>query len=400
MSFDWSSVYAGRASRMGASEIRELLKVLEQPDVISFAGGIPDPDLFPIEAFQHAYSAALGAPASAGQALQYAVSEGAIELRTWIAGYMGRLGVPCEPRNILITNGSQQGLEFLGRILLSPGDPAMVAWPTYLGALQAFNAYEPNYVRLDPRGNAAAKQAAENAGGAKFAYIVPDFANPTGETLTVEERNRVLDIAEAAGAAVIEDGAYTELRYEGERRPALIALDVERSGGIDACRTVYCGTFSKTLSPGLRVGWIAAAAPLIEKLVLVKQASDLHSAGLNQMAMARVAEAAFDAQVVRVRDAYRQRRDAMLSALARHMPEGFSWSRPEGGMFVWVEGPEGLDGRALLERAVREHKVAFVPGQAFFADGSGGETMRLSFSLAEPDEIEEGVARLARAIHG
>ena len=178
------------------------------------------------------------------------------------------------------------------------------------------------------------------------------------------------------------------------------ALDAAAKGGIDNSRVIFCGTFSKTLSPGLRVGWVCASATLIEKLVLVKQASDLHSATLNQMAIARVAVAVFDDQVKKVRAAYRARRDAMLDALGRHMPKGFRWSRPEGGMFVWVEGPPGLDGRALLERAVKRERVAFVPGQAFFADGSGSETMRLSFSLAEPDEIEEGVARLARAIAG
>ena len=400
MSFDWTTVYADRAKSMGASEIRELLKILEQPDIISFAGGIPDPDLFPLEAFQHAYSAVLGTTASAQQALQYSMSDGSPELRNWITGYMGRIGVACGPQNILITNGSQQGLEFLGRLLLSPADGALVAWPTYLGALQAFNAYEPTYVRLSVRNNAPASELPAGADGAKFAYIVPDFDNPTGRTLTLAERHRVLERAEAAGAVVIEDGAYSELRYEGERLPPLIALDAEKAGGIDNGRVAYCGTFSKTLSPGLRVGWIVAPTDLIEKLVLVKQASDLHSPTLNQMALARVAETTFDAQVDKNRKAYRVRRDAMLAALDRHMPEGFSWSRPEGGMFVWVEGPAGLDGRALLERAVHREKVAFVPGQAFFADGSGAETMRLSFSLADPDEIEEGVARLARAIAG
>ncbi len=398
MSFDWSRNFAGRAARMGASEIRELLKVLDEPDVISFAGGIPDPDLFPVEAFQHAYSAALGSPESAGKALQYSVSDGSPELRRWIAGYMAGIGVPCGPENILITSGSQQGLEFLGRLLLSPGDAALVTWPTYLGALQAFNAYDPTYVRLDPRANAAPIDLPDAAAGAKFAYIVPDFANPTGETLTLDERERVLDLA--AAAVVIEDAAYSELRYEGERRPCLAALDIARRGGIENSRVAYCGTFSKTLAAGLRVGWIAAGSRLIDKLVLVKQASDLHSPTLNQMAIARVAEAVFDQQTTRIRAAYRVRRDAMLNALKTHMPPGFRWSRPEGGMFIWVEGPPGLDGRALLQRAVKREKVAFVPGQAFFADGSGGETMRLSFSLAEPDEIDEGVARLARAIAG
>ncbi|MEQ9124284.1 MAG: PLP-dependent aminotransferase family protein, partial [Alphaproteobacteria bacterium] len=245
----------------------------------------------------------LGADASAKAALQYSLSDGLGELREWIAAYMTRLGAPCTPANILVTNGSQQGLEFLGRLMLSPGDPALVTWPTYLGALQAFNAYEPEYVRLDPRANAGRPELPAGADRAKFAYVVPDFANPSGATLTLEERERVLAIADSVGAIVIEDAAYSELRYEGERVPPLLALDAARAGGVDECRTVYCGTFSKTLSPGLRVGWIAAAAPLIQKLVLVKQASDLHSAPLNQMAVARVAKAEFDAQVARIRPA-------------------------------------------------------------------------------------------------
>lgn len=397
MTINWDEAYASRAKSMGASEIRELLKVLEQPDVISFAGGIPDPNLFPVEAFQQGFARALGKAENAERALQYSVSEGAIELRQWIAGYMKRMGVDCTPANILITCGSQQGLEFLGRLFIGSDDPVLVTWPTYLGALQAFNSYEPDYIRLDPRANTDIPGPGEGD-PAQFVYVVPDFANPTGETLTLNERKRVLATAAAANAVVIEDGAYSALRYDGEEQPSLIAIDSEAEGGIDNSRVIYCGTFSKTLSPGLRVGWITAAAPLIDKLVLVKQASDLHSATLNQMALTYVAETMFDAQVALVRQAYRTRRDAMLASLERHMPAGYTWSKPEGGMFVWMEGPKGLDARKLLDRAVMHDRVAFVPGQAFFADGSGAETMRLSFSLAEPAVIEEGVQRLARAI--
>lgn len=397
MTINWDEAYASRAKSMGASEIRELLKVLEQPDIISFAGGIPDPNLFPVEAFQQGFAQALGKPENAERALQYSVSEGAIELREWIAGYMKRMGVDCTPANILITCGSQQGLEFLGRLFIGPSDPALVTWPTYLGALQAFNSYEPTYVRLDPRANTEIP-APGKGDPAQFVYVVPDFANPTGETLTLSERKRVLATAAAANAVVIEDGAYSALRYDGEEQPSLLAIDCEAEGGIDNSRVIYCGTFSKTLSPGLRVGWITAAAPLIDKLVLVKQASDLHSATLNQMALTYVAETMFDAQVALVRQAYRTRRDAMLASLERHMPAGYKWNKPEGGMFVWMEGPKGLDARKLLDRAVMHDRVAFVPGQAFYADGSGAETMRLSFSLAEPAVIDEGVQRLARAI--
>ena len=210
--------------------------------------------------------------------------------------------------------------------------------------------------------------------------MVPEFANPTGETLTFDERKRVLATAAAANAVVIEDGAYSALRYYGEEQPALIAIDCEAEVGIEHSRVIYCGTFSKILSPGLRVGWIVAAEPLIDKLVLVKQAPDLHSATLNQMGLTYVAETMFDAQVALVRQAYRTRGDAMLASLDRHMPAGFTWNKPEGGMFVWVEGPKGLDARALLDRAVMHDRVAFGPGQAFFADGSGAKT----YALASP----------------
>lgn len=400
---DWPAAYAGRAARMGASEIRELLKLLDQPDIISFAGGIPDPRMFPTAAFAEAYAAVLADPAQAAQALQYSVSEGYAPLRQWIAGHMAGQGVPCGIDNIVITSGSQQALEFLGRLFLDPRDTALVTAPTYLGALQAFNAYEPCYDTLIPEGGnrtpaAFAKTAAERGGRVKFAYVVPDFANPTGETLSRAARAGLLDLATALDMPIIEDAAYRALRYEGEPIAPILALDVARAGGIDAARTVYCGTFSKTLAPALRVGWICAAVPLIQKLVLIKQASDLHSATVNQMVMHRVASAVHDRRLPELRATYRGRRDAMLAALARHMPAGVSWTRPEGGLFVWVTLPEQIDGTRLLDRAVKDARVAFVPGQAFFGETARANTIRLSFSLSSEAAIEEGIARLSRLI--
>jgi DNA-binding transcriptional MocR family regulator len=399
--FDFAACFASRAARMQASEIRELLKLLAQPDIISFAGGIPDPALFPTEALSEAYRALLDDLSA--QAFQYSVSEGYLPLRNWIAGYMGDLGVPCGADNILITSGSQQALDFLGRLFLSPGDTALVTAPTYLGALQAFNAYEPNYDSLDltPGANTPAgyrDRAAARGGAVKFAYAVPDFANPSGVTMTLAARQALLALSQELDIPVIEDGAYTALRYDGEPLPSLLALDVAAAGGIDAARTVYCGTFSKTLVPGLRVGWVCAARSLIEKLVLIKQASDLHSPSINQMVMHQVAEAVFDTQLLRLRETYRARRDAMLSALAAHMPEGVTWERPAGGMFVWLTLPQGWDARDLLARSIAEARVAFVPGGAFFADGSGANTARLSFSLTSPEVIEEGISRLGRLL--
>ncbi|MFC3072082.1 aminotransferase-like domain-containing protein [Shinella pollutisoli] len=399
--FTWDQAFATRASRMKASEIRELLKLLERPDIISFAGGIPDPALFPKEAFAEAYAEALSGEAAAA-GLQYSVSEGFRPLRDWLVGEMAGLAIPCTAENVFIVSGSQQGLDYLGKLFLSPKDTALVTSPTYLGALQAFNAYEPAYDRLNLSGNrtpAAYRAAAAEAGGrVKFAYLSADFANPTGETVDRAGRERLLDLAAELDIPVIEDAAYQSLRYDGEPVPPILALDIARTGHIDAARTIYCGSFSKTLAPGLRVGFIVAAAPVVRKLVLMKQAADLHSSTVNQMAVAHVAARHFATQAEKIRAAYSSRRDAMLAALARHMPPGVSWTKPEGGMFVWVTLPAGMDGAALLARAIETEKVAFVPGQAFHADGSGANTLRLSFSRADEATIAEGIARLGRVV--
>ena len=395
-------IFATRANRMKASEIRELLKLLDQPDIISFAGGIPDPDLFPKAAFQDAFAEALNGPMAA-QGLQYSTSEGHKPLRVWIAAQMQAIGIPATPDNILITSGSQQALDYLGKLFLSPGDTALVGWPTYLGALGAFNAYEPRYDKLDPLSNRSGADytaAAKEAGGAaKFAYLSVDFANPTGATVSRAARERVIDLAEEMDIAVIEDAAYQSLRFDGDAIPPILALEAERrNGDLEACRTIYCGSFSKTLSPGLRVGWVCAAMPVISQLVLMKQAADLHSATLNQIAVASVAEQHFDSHIDTIRSAYRARRDTMLEALQAHMPEGVSWTKPEGGMFIWVTLPDTLDGADLLKQSLESERVAFVPGHAFFADGSGRNTLRLSYSTSTEGKIAEGIARLGQLI--
>ncbi|GLO77102.1 aminotransferase-like domain-containing protein [Sulfitobacter pontiacus] len=395
-------IFATRANRMKASEIRELLKLLDQPDIISFAGGIPDPDLFPKAAFQDAFAEALNGPMAA-QGLQYSTSEGHKPLRVWIAAQMQAIGIPATPDNVLITSGSQQALDYLGKLFLSPGDTALVGWPTYLGALGAFNAYEPRYDKLDPLSNRSGADytaAAKEAGGAaKFAYLSVDFANPTGATVSRAARERVIDLAEEMDIAVIEDAAYQSLRFDGDAIPPILALEAERrNGDLEACRTIYCGSFSKTLSPGLRVGWVCAAMPVISQLVLMKQAADLHSATLNQIAVASVAEQHFDSHIDTIRSAYRARRDAMLEALQAHMPEGVSWTKPEGGMFIWVTLPDTLDGADLLKQSLESERVAFVPGHAFFADGSGRNTLRLSYSTSTEGKIAEGIERLGQLI--
>lgn len=400
---NWENIFATRSSRMRASEIRELLKLLERPDIISFAGGIPDPALFPDAEFKQAYADIFSGP-TVNAALQYSVSEGYKPLREWLVGQMKALGVPCELDNVFIVSGSQQGLDYLGKLFLSPKDTALVTAPTYLGALQAYNAYEPTYDQLTPNGNRTPdsyRAAAAQAGGrVKFAYLSADFANPTGETVDLAAREKLIDLADELDIAIIEDAAYQSLRYDGEAIPPILALEIARKGNINDARTIYCGSFSKTLAPGLRVGFVVANAPVIRKLVLMKQAADLHSSTINQIAIHQVAERGFDAQVAKVRKTYSHRRDCMLAALAKYMPDGTSWTKPQGGMFVWVTLPKGMDGAKLLARSLETAKVAFVPGQAFFADGTCANTFRLSFSCANDEMIEEGISRLGKLIAG
>lgn len=398
---DWEHIFATRSGRMRASEIRELLKLLDQPDIISFAGGIPDPALFPDVAFKEAY-ADIFSSAQVGSALQYSVSEGYKPLREWIARDVAKIGIDCTPDNVFITSGSQQALDYLGKLFLSPKDTALVTWPTYLGALSAFNAYEPNYDQLSLNGNrtpeAYRDTAAKLGGGVKFAYLSADFSNPTGETIDLAGREKLLALADELDIAIIEDAAYQHLRYDGQAIPPIMALDIARKGGIENTRTIYTGSFSKTLAPGLRVGFVVAAMPVIRKLVLMKQAADLHSSTINQIAIEHVASRGFDAQVAKIKAVYSKRRDAMLAALDKYMPKTATWTRPEGGMFVWVTLPEGMDGAELLTKSIATEKVAFVPGKAFYADGSNANTLRMSFSCADEAMIEEGIKRLGRLI--
>lgn len=388
---DWESRYASRASGMAASEIRELLKLIDDPEVISFAGGIPDPALFAAAALAAAHRRILDDPQRSAQALQYSISEGYPPLRHWIAGHLASLGVACGPEHILITSGAQQALDFIAKLFVSPGEEVLVARPTYLGALQALSAYEPLWGALPRRGENR-RQGTGNGRRAALGYVMPDFQNPTGESLDLAERLSLLEAARVLDVPLIEDAAYSALRYDGAPLPPLLALDAK--DGIDAARVLYCGTFSKIVAPGLRLGWVAAPLPVIRRLVLIKQASDLHCASLSQMAMHEVIEEVFPDCLVPIRATYRARRDAMLAALRREMPRGVRWTEPQGGMFIWLTLPEGQDTAMLLARAIAEARVAFVPGRAFHCDGTGAHTLRLSFSLAAPAQIEAGIARL------
>jgi DNA-binding transcriptional MocR family regulator len=398
---DWSARFGQRMARVRANEIRELLKLLDQPDILSFAGGIPDPGLFPTAGIQSAYDAILADPDQAAQALQYSVSEGYLPLRLWIAQRMALAGVPCDEHNILITAGSQQALDLLGKLFLTRGDTVMVARPTYLGALQAFNAYEPYYLDL-PAGGLSGQADVDVLLAARapnpLGYFVPDFANPSGQSLTLAEREALLDLAERTDMTLIEDAAYRELRFDGEPIPTLLALDIARSGSIEAARTLFCGTFSKTISPALRIGWVCGPRAVIDKLVLLKQGSDLHVSTINQMAAFGAVSEGYEQHLGALRAAYGAKAAATLAALDRHMPTGVTWSRPQGGMFVWLTLPQGMDGKLLLERALAEERVAFVPGEPFFAETPAANAIRLSYSLPSESQIEDGVARLARLI--
>ncbi len=400
MAVVWAERLAGRLAGMKASEIRELLKVIERPEIISFAGGIPDPALFPHAELAASYQRVMQSDASRSVALQYSVSEGWLPLREFVCEQLNRSGLGATPDNVVITSGSQQGLEFLGKLFIGAGDLVAVTRPTYLGALQAFAPYEPRYVSVPVDEDGVLPDALENAfrQGPKFFYLVPDFQNPNGITTSLARRRIVIDLAQRYGVPVIEDAAYTELRYDGESLPALIALDAELAGqsaGFRPSHVIYAGTFSKTVAPALRVGWLTGPAEVIHKLVLMKQAGDLHSSTINQIVLTEVVREIWPELIARLKASYRVRRDAMLAALERWFPPGIHWTHPAGGLFVWLELPEGVDGTRLLERAITEVNVAFVPGAAFHADRSGANTCRLSFSMVGPEVIDEGIRRLS-----
>ena len=399
MTVDWGNVFAGRVAGMGASEIRELLKLLERPEIISFAGGIPDPDFFPTAAIARAYEKIFQSNAGAGGALQYTISEGFTPLREWICAYMGRQGINAGLDEVLVTSGSQQALEFVGKLLIGPGEKILVTRPTYLGALQAFSPYEPTYLSVpgDEEGPDLAAVEAALEQKPKFFYLVPDFQNPNGTTVSLARREALLDLCAKHGVPIVEDAAYSELRYDGETVPPIVALDAARNGG-KITNVIYCGSFSKTMVPAFRVGWINGPAEVVNRLVLMKQAGDLHTSTINQIVLHDVVSQNFDAHIRRLRGSYKERRDAMLSALEEFAPKGVTWTKPEGGMFVWLELPEGTDGVALLARAIKDANVAFVPGSAFHADRSGLNTLRLSFSNNNPERIREGIRRLCRML--
>jgi len=382
---------ARRAAAMNPSVIREILKLTERPGVISFAGGLPAPSTFPVEEMREACARVLrDAPQAA---LQYAASEGHAPLREWVATELGRQGQRVDAAQVLITTGSQQGLDLVAKVLIDAGSTVLVETPTYLGALQAFTPMEPHFagVEGDEHGPSVdAMTAAAKAADARFFYLLPNFQNPTGRSMADTRRGQIADAAAAIGLPLVEDNPYGELWFDAAPPPGLAARNAD---GV-----VYLGSFSKVLAPGLRLGYVVAPKEIAPKLLQAKQAADLHTPGFNQRVVHEIVKDGFlDRHVPEIRTLYKAQRDAMLAALDRHMPPGVRWNKPAGGMFLWVELPGAMSAADLLPQAVARG-VAFVPGAPFYAGAGKPNTLRLSYVTASAAEIETGIAALGATV--
>lgn len=389
---DWDKALARRTQHMTSSIIRETLKMMATPGMISLGGANPAPELFPLREFQEACRYVLEHEGS--QALQYSVTEGYPPLKQYLMEKMQRYGVPAQQENILIVNGSQQALDLVGKVFIDPGDTILTDCPTYLGAIQAWTAYEARFVTVPLDEDGTRVDLMEDVlkrEPVKFIYCLPNFHNPAGVTLSLERRQKLVDLAAKYGVFIVEDDPYGELRFEGEDITPVVVLHKEN--------TVYLSTFSKTLAPGIRLGWIVAPDRVVSKLVQAKQGADLHTSIFTQMVANDICQRGILRQHVKViRDTYKQRCDVMLDAMSRYLPAGITWTHPQGGLFLWVVLPEGINAMEVLKSAVQE-KVAFIPGFAFYPDGvSGQNTLRLTFATASPQMIQEGIKRLARAI--
>ncbi len=379
---------ARRAERMNPSVIREILKITEKPGIISLAGGLPSPDTFPVEAMREA--TALVLRESPREALQYASSEGFAPLREWVAARMASQGVHVDASQVLITTGSQQGLDLVGKVLIDAGSTVAVEAPTYLGALQAFAPYEPEVVTVPCDADGPIPESLGVGRGARFVYLLPNFQNPSGRCMSEARRARLIDAARELALPIVEDNPYGDLWFETAPPAPLASRWSEGS--------VYLGSFSKVLAPGLRLGYVIAPHALCPKLLQAKQAADLHTPGFNQRVVHEVIRNGFlDRHVPTIRARYKAQRDAMRTALEEHMPKGCSWTVPSGGMFFWIELPEGVDAAALLPKAVALG-MAYVPGAAFFAQAPRLNTLRLSFVTVAAPEIDRGVKLLAQAL--
>jgi 2-aminoadipate transaminase len=394
---DLSSFYSKSALAMKRSEIRELLKYTRQPGIISFAGGLPAPSTFPVKELEEI---AVGVLREKGPtALQYGATEGEPPLREAIAQWLAHEKPAVKPDNILVTAGSQQGLDMVAKVFVDPGDIVIVELPSYIGGLQAFTAYRAKMVgipmddqgmRTDKLEKVLAKLAKKNK-RPKFIYTVPDFQNPSGVTMSLERRTKLLELAYKYEVPIVEDSPYRDLRFTGENIPAIYALDQQN-------QVIALGTFSKIFCPGLRLAWIMAPAEWLDKMIVAKQGMDLCCPAFNQLIAAEyIRRGLLPKQIESIRELYGHKRALMLKALKREMPKGVKWTKPEGGLFLWVKLPKTMSASDLFPKAIEE-KVAYVKGSAFHCDDSGHNTMRLNFSYPSDEQIDEGIKRLAAMI--
>jgi 2-aminoadipate transaminase len=384
---------AQRMRGQTSSAIRDILKVVARPEIISFAGGLPAPELFPIDAMRAAADRVLARDAN--HALQYGATEGVAELREHIAAEATAAtpDAPVEPDQVLITTGSQQALSLISTVLLDPEDPIVVEDPSYLGALQAFRLHGARYLTVTMDDDGATPDSLEPAlaAGPKFAYLLPTFQNPTGRTMPLERRLAIVERLREHPTVLVEDDPYGALYFDQPPARSLRSLLPET--------TLSLGTFSKTLAPGLRLGWVIGPKAWIARLAQVKQSADLHTSTLSQhVALEVLKSGTMPTHLATLRRVYGERSRAMLDAIEAHFPLGSTWTRPTGGMFVWVELPEGTDAAALLPSVIEQEKVAYVPGSPFFANGGGVNSMRLNFTHAPADVVKDGVARLGKAL--
>ena len=386
--------FAKRMERMQASEIRELLKLTAQPDIISFAGGLPAPELFPVEEIAKVSHDLV--EKEGRQLLQYATTEGRPTLRAKIAKRMkDKYHTEVDPDDILITTGSQQCLDFAGKLFLDPGDVVLCESPSYLGALNAFNAYEPKFVEVPTDDGGLIPEELDKilatTPNCKFIYVIPDFQNPTGRTWSLERRHKFMEVVNKYNLPVLEDNPYGELRYEGEILPSLKSMDTK---GL----VMFLGTFSKIFCPGLRLGWVAAEHSVLEEFVKIKQSADLHTSNFDQgVADAYIENYDLDKHVEEIKALYKKRRDLILKTMEEECPEGVEWTHPEGGLFLWVTVPEGVSAKEVFHKCI-EMKVAAVIGDAFYPNDKTDRSMRVNYSNMTEDRIVEGVKRMAKAI--
>lgn len=386
--------FSRRMGNMKASEIREILKLTQRPEIISFAGGLPAPELFPVEQMEKVSQKVISTIGR--EALQYSTTEGYDPLRKHIVDRMSKMSIKTTYENILVTSGSQQGLEFSGKIFLDPDDIVICESPSYLGAINAFKSYECQFREIDTDKHGMIMSHLEETikenPNTKFIYVIPDFQNPSGRTWSLERRQKLIEIANKYDLVVVEDNPYGELRYEGDHLPAVKSLDTEG-------RVVFLGTFSKTFAPGLRIGWVCAEDELLNKYIMVKQGSDLQTSSMSQRELAVYLEDySLDEHIEKLIGVYKGRRDLMIDTMKNTFPSDAKYIVPEGGLFIWVELPEHIDTKELMVKAVEE-KVAFVPGGSFFPNSDTRNTMRLNFSNMNEENIVEGITRLGKLLN-